>query len=100
MELKKQYGKGSITVNIDNSIQEETHSSSNIQAILVLRYDGNIDVWSVPEKPLLTAPAPIGGRSNKAPKGPMEDRGVKVSHVVTMVGSPGCMDINGTRYYW
>jgi len=94
MQLTKQDGTGTLTVDIDDSIQNA--SGSNIEAVFVLKEDGNIDVWSVPGKPLLITSG--GARSTQAPQGPIVEGGVKVSHVVTIVGSPGCFYVNGTRF--
>jgi hypothetical protein len=96
MQLTRQYGTGTPTVDIHDSIQNATHSGPNIQAVFVLKEDGNIDVWSVPGKPLLITSG--GARSTQAPQGPIVEGGVKVSHVVTIVGSPGCFYVNGTRF--
>ena len=98
MILNKQYGKGDVTVELSDVIQEITHSGPDIQAVMVLRADGNMDIWAVPGKPLLTAPN--GNPSTEAPNNPMDDKEVRASNLISMDGNPSRIRVNGTLYYW
>ena len=101
---------GESEVMITNTSDIEKHSGSDVIAVLVLRGDGNIDVY--PQHDLtLRNESGDGELKSKSQDGQLDPPGVplehlhnghkvKVSHIVTMVGSPGCICVNGTRYRW
>ena len=102
-EKKYEQNTGERVGIINNFSELENFSGPDIIALMVLRCDGNVDIYDNTSKPLKDGPN--GTQHPGAPNKPLGHdyplaEGVKTSHIITMVGSPGCICINGTRYYW
>jgi len=68
MKLDKQYHGGHQAVNIDDIIQHPSNSGPDIVCVVVLRKDGGLDVYSVPNNELKSSKT--GPRSTEAPGPP------------------------------
>ena len=107
MKLDKQYHGGHQPVNIDDSIEHKTNSGAGIVCVVVLRKDGGLDVYSVPNNELKEG-SNTGPRSTEAPGPPLKSKNpgpppgkmVNISSFLSMTASPGCVCFNGTEYYW
>ena len=98
LELKKQYKPADPSMKVD-------YSGTDFVCMIVLKKDGSLDVYKKPGDPEFKE-ADRQTPSHKAPGNPKVSQApgsghqVKVSSFMSMVGSPGCVCINGTEWYW
>lgn len=98
MELKKQYSPNDPSLKVD-------YTGTDFVCMVVLTKDGNLEVYKRPNDPVFkdenrqnpSNQRPGNPRTSQAPS---TGKPVKVSSFMSMVGSPGCVCVNGTEWYW
>ncbi|HBP88447.1 MAG TPA: hypothetical protein DD706_12200 [Nitrospiraceae bacterium] len=104
LQLRKRCGE---CVDIASFDELDEKGGRDIQMVIILKKDGSLEPYQVGGKgrgtKILKQSKNDPGNEDEVlygPNPPMQEKGVKVSHVVSMVASPGCTIINGKEYYW
>ena len=98
LELKKQYKPADPSLKVD-------YPGTDFVCMIVLKNDGNLEVYKQSGAPEFKeedrqTPSNEAPGNAKVSKAPGSGHQVKVSSFMSMVGSPGCVCVNGTEWYW